>query len=92
MQIMRLFANMWMPMKISSTYKYLQKLSFLGQKWVSLALFSILSVHPAWFYPSLRIDNRSSESQYFGQKIKIFSFNQLISAKELYIYVTTMHN
>ena len=50
--------------------------NFLGQKWVSLALFSILSaqniisVHPTWFYPSSGMKNKSPESQYFGQKNK----------------------
>ena len=48
-------------MKISSTlstYKYLPKIAIFIQKWVSLALFSILSAHniinghPSWFYPS----------------------------------------
>ena len=52
--------------------------NFLGQKWVSLALFSILSaqniiiVHPTWFYPSSGMKNKSPESQYFGQKKLIF--------------------
>ena len=50
----------------------------VGQKWVSLALFSILSaqniiiVHPTWFYPSSGMKNKSPESQYFGQKKLIF--------------------
>ena len=44
-----------------------------------LALFSILSAqniiitHPAWFYPSSGMKNKSQESQYFGQK-KLFFF------------------
>ena len=52
-----------------------QKWQFLGQKWVSLALISILSAqniivaHPTWFNPSSEIKNKSQESQYFGNKI-----------------------
>ena len=52
--------------------------NYLGQKWVSLALFSILSaqniiiVHPTWFYPSSGMKNKSPESQYSGKKKKFF--------------------
>ena len=54
--------------------------NFFGQKWVSLALFSILSaqniiiVHPTWFYPSSGMKNKSPESQYFGQNKYIFVY------------------
>ena len=52
--------------------------NFLGQKWVSLALFSILSaqniiiVHTSWFYPSSGMKIRSPKSQNFGQEKMIF--------------------
>ena len=51
---------------------------FLGQKWVNLALFSILSsqniiiVHPSWFHPSSGMKIKSPESQHFGQEQMIF--------------------
>ena len=55
---------LWTISSTLSTYKYVpQKYHFLGQKWVSLALFSILSAqniiiaHPTWFYPSLGMKN-----------------------------------
>ena len=50
----------------------------MGQKWVSLALFSILSAqniiiaHPTWFYPSSGMKKESRESQYFGKKNRLF--------------------
>ena len=82
MRIMRIFANMRMRMKISSTlstYKYLPKLEFFGdENGYSLALFSILSaqniiiVHPSWFYPSSGMKIKSPESQNFGQEKMIF--------------------
>ena len=75
--------NMRMRMKMSSTlstYKLFSKNgNILGQKWVSLALFSILSaqniiiVHPTWFYPSSGMKNMSPESQYFGQKNAVYA-------------------
>ena len=52
--------------------------NFLGQKWVSLALFSILSaqniiiVHTSWFYPSSGMKIKSPKSQNFGQENMIF--------------------
>ena len=52
--------------------------NFLGQKWVSLALFSILSaqniiiVHTSWFYPSSGMKIKSPKSQNFGQEKMIF--------------------
>ena len=54
--------------------------NFLGRKWVSPALFSILSaqnitiVHPTWFYLSSGMKNKSPISQYFGQKIRFFYY------------------
>ena len=70
--------NMRMRMKnlihIIHIWIFAKNGNFLGQKWVSLALFSILSaqniiiVHPTWFYPSSGMKNKSPESQYFGQK------------------------
>ena len=45
-----------------------------------LALLSILSAqniifaHPTWFYPSSGMENKSPESQYFGQKKLIFFY------------------
>ena len=52
--------------------------NFLGQKWVSLALFSILSaqniiiVHTSWFYPSSGMKIKSPKSQNFGLEKMIF--------------------
>ena len=54
--------------------------NFLGQKWVSLALFSILSaqniiiVHTSWFYPSSGMKIKSPKSQNFGQEKMIFFY------------------
>ena len=74
--------NLRMRMKMSSTlstYKLFSKNgNILGQKWVSLALFSIQSAHniiifhPTWFYTSSGMKNMNPESQYFGQKKLIF--------------------
>ena len=81
MRIIRIFGNMRIRMKISSTLstcncKYLPEIAIFELKWVSLALFSILSaqniiiVHPSGFYPSSGIiKSDSPESQYFSQKI-----------------------
>ena len=70
--VMRIYIHIY-------TYKYLPKLtiSFI-QKWVSLALFSILCtqtiiiVHPSWFYPSSVTRNKSPEPQHFGPNEMIF--------------------
>ena len=80
MRIMSIFGNMRMRIKISCKCKYLQKIAFLGQKWVSLALSSILSaknimiVHPFWFYPSSGMKIKSPKSQNFGQEKMIFFY------------------
>ena len=74
MRIMSIFGNMRMRMKISCKCKYLQKIAFLGQKWVSLALSSILSaknimiVHPFWFYPSSGIEIRGQNHNLLERK------------------------
>ena len=58
---------------IFSVFLICKTWQFVGQNWVSLPLFSILSAqnisisYTSWFYPS-------SGSQYFGKKLLIFFY------------------
>ena len=71
--------------------------NFLGQKWVSLALFSILSaqniiiVHTSWFYPSSGMKIKSPKSQNFGQEKMIFFYYWCGLCALMRIWCASMH-